>query len=123
MLSKIGTGELIVIILVALFVVGPERLPKFAKSFGKAIANFKHYMNDFTKELSESNADIKEVSDELRKAKEDLSDTLKDARGALEKTSANTEKDVLKTQTRTRADAEVASMDTSSIIDDNKNSA
>ena len=85
MLSKIGTGELIVIILVALFIVGPERLPKLARSVGKTVASFKRYMGDITKELRESDVDLKSVSDDLKSVKKDLTESMKITGNALEK--------------------------------------
>lgn len=76
MLSKIGTGELLVILLVALFVVGPERLPKLARSLGKAVAGFKRYLNDMTDDLKESSGDLKDIASEMGKMRKDLSDAV-----------------------------------------------
>lgn len=41
MIQNFGGGELLVIIVLALLVLGPERLPEMAKSAGKALAKFK----------------------------------------------------------------------------------
>ena len=41
MIQNFGGGELIVIILLALVVLGPERIPEMAKGAGKMIARFK----------------------------------------------------------------------------------
>ncbi|MDO4549175.1 MAG: Sec-independent protein translocase protein TatB [Clostridia bacterium] len=79
MLTKIGTGEIIVILLIALFIVGPERLPKLAKSVGKAIAGFKRYMNDVTDELKESSEEFKDISSEVDKVRKDVTDTIRTA--------------------------------------------
>ena len=38
---KIGWMELLVIVIVALVVVGPDKLPDYAKKFGKALKEFK----------------------------------------------------------------------------------
>lgn len=45
MLSKIGTGELIVILVVALLIFGPSRLPALGKMAGKALGTIRHYTN------------------------------------------------------------------------------
>lgn len=77
MLSKIGLGELIVIFIVALFVVGPERLPKLGRSVGKAISGFKKYLNEVTDDIREESREFKDISSELGKIKKDVSDTLR----------------------------------------------
>lgn len=42
---NIGMGELILIAIVALIVLGPDKLPDTARAFGKALREFKHAMN------------------------------------------------------------------------------
>ncbi len=37
----LGTGEIILIVLVILIIFGPKQLPKMAKQFGKTIKDFK----------------------------------------------------------------------------------
>lgn len=48
----IGTPELIVILVVALIVFGPERLPRIAAQAGKAIRDFRQMSADLTGELN-----------------------------------------------------------------------
>lgn len=85
MLAKIGTGELIVILLIAVFVVGPERLPKLAKSFGKAIAGVKKYMNSVTEELTEDE-ELKDLSKEIKQIRKDLNSTVDDLKKVTKQT-------------------------------------
>ncbi|HOJ43952.1 MAG TPA: Sec-independent protein translocase protein TatB [Syntrophorhabdaceae bacterium] len=59
----IGLPELIIILIVALLVVGPSRLPELAKSIGKALGEFKR-MADEVKETIEEEAVKEEDSDE-----------------------------------------------------------
>ncbi len=47
----IGFQELIVIFLVALFVLGPEKLPEAARSLGKLVAHLKRSMGDLKSEM------------------------------------------------------------------------
>ena len=43
----IGTTELIVILVVALIILGPKKLPEIARSLGKGMAEFKRVSTDF----------------------------------------------------------------------------
>lgn len=43
----LGMSEVILILVLALIVVGPKKLPEVAKSLGKGFAEFKKVMNDF----------------------------------------------------------------------------
>jgi sec-independent protein translocase protein TatB len=74
--ANIGPGEILVILIVALLVVGPEKLPKFARALGKAIAGFKSYMNDVTEDLKDA-TDLREVTDSLSDMQKDMQKTFK----------------------------------------------
>ncbi|HTJ60397.1 MAG TPA: twin-arginine translocase TatA/TatE family subunit [Candidatus Saccharimonadales bacterium] len=37
----IGTGELLLLLVIALIVLGPERMPKLARDLGRAMAEFR----------------------------------------------------------------------------------
>ena len=54
MFSNIGTGELVIIIIVALLIFGPKKLPDIARSFGKAINQFKKSYKDVEDEITNS---------------------------------------------------------------------
>ena len=66
-MSFFGTQELLVILVVALVVVGPKRLPDLAKNLGKGIRNFKNATAKMRSELNESGA-----MDEINKLKADM---------------------------------------------------
>ena len=61
----IGVPELLVILVVALLVLGPKRLPEVAKALGKALAEFRRATSDLSEELG--NAQVM-LEDEVRKA-------------------------------------------------------
>lgn len=44
-MGKLGVGELILILIIALVIFGPSKLPEVGKSLGEAINNFKGYAN------------------------------------------------------------------------------
>ena len=46
MLGKLGTTELLVILVIVIIVFGPKQLPKLSKMFGKTIKNFKEGMSE-----------------------------------------------------------------------------
>lgn len=64
----IGMPELIIILVIALIVIGPKKLPDLARSLGKGMAEFKKA----TQEIKES----LDVEEDLREAKEDLIDSI-----------------------------------------------
>lgn len=43
--GKIGTGELILVLVIALVIFGPSKLPEIGKSFGQALGEFKSNVN------------------------------------------------------------------------------
>jgi sec-independent protein translocase protein TatB len=47
----IGPTELIVILIIALLVLGPSKLPELARSLGKGLAEFKRATSDLTEEF------------------------------------------------------------------------
>ena len=50
----IGTGELLLILIVALLVLGPKRLPEIARSLGKGMAEFRRASSEFQRTLTAS---------------------------------------------------------------------
>jgi len=56
----IGMPELIIIMVIALIVIGPHKLPELAKSLGKGLAEFKKASEDFQRN----------IQDEARKSEE-----------------------------------------------------
>lgn len=66
----VGFSELIVIGIVALVVIGPERLPKVARMAGHLLGRMQRYVNDVKADIN------REIQlDELRKLKSDVQDT------------------------------------------------
>ena len=90
-MAKIGSMELIVILIVAMLAIGPERMPKAARTLGKAVGSFKKYMNDATSDLREASDEFREVTDEIADAQKTMRKAFKDAGrvtdGAKEETS------------------------------------
>ncbi|MFA9424613.1 MAG: twin-arginine translocase TatA/TatE family subunit [Sedimentibacter sp.] len=51
MFGKLGAGELVLILAIALVIFGPSKLPEVGRSLGEAINNFKGYSNKVAKDL------------------------------------------------------------------------
>lgn len=51
---KIGFTELMVVFVVALLVIGPDKLPVYAKKLGEALQAFRKASDEMTKDLKES---------------------------------------------------------------------
>ncbi len=49
----IGMPELVIIMVIALVVMGPQKLPELARSLGKGLAEFKRASNDFRRSMEE----------------------------------------------------------------------
>lgn len=74
MFGSIGMTELIVIMVVALVVIGPKRLPELARTLGKALGDFKRATSDFQNSFSmEDDYDL-DVLDEETKEKDKKAD-------------------------------------------------
>lgn len=67
----IGLPELIVIMVVALLVVGPSKLPELARSLGKTFQEFKRMADDVKGTLEEEITDIKSSSEQQAENKEE----------------------------------------------------
>lgn len=68
---RVGTSELLVIFIVALLVLGPEKVPKYAKKAGKLLSSVKVYADKLTEDINES------VVEPLEKVQKPLKDAVK----------------------------------------------
>jgi TatA/E family protein of Tat protein translocase len=64
----IGMPELIIILVIALIIIGPSKLPDLARALGKGMSEFKKA----TQEIKES----LDIDEEVKKAKEDMFDSI-----------------------------------------------
>ncbi|NJD39483.1 MAG: TatA/E family twin arginine-targeting protein translocase [Geobacter sp.] len=86
----IGMPEMIVILVIALIVIGPQKLPELAKSLGKGLAEFKKASDDFQRNMQEETR--REEVDELIKKKQAEESELATATQPKETTSADESK-------------------------------
>lgn len=107
----VGFSELLVIGAVALVVIGPERLPKVARTVGHLLGRMQRYVNDVKSdigremqldELKKLQTQIEEsartfetsVRDEISTARSSLEGIQKDTLGALEELEADARKNL-----------------------------
>ena len=74
---KIGTTELIIILVVVIIIFGPTQIPKLTKMFGKSVKSFKDGMEETEEALDEE-------ADKDKKAKASAKLEKKDAKAADE---------------------------------------
>lgn len=67
MLSNIGIPGLILILVLALIIFGPKKLPEIGRAFGQTLKEFKHSARELTSDITEDADDIKEVKQTLNK--------------------------------------------------------
>ncbi len=72
----IGLPELIIIMVIALIVVGPKKLPDLAKALGKGMAEFRKATHEIKESL--------DIGDDFNEVKRDLADSLHDLEKPLD---------------------------------------
>jgi sec-independent protein translocase protein TatB len=67
----IGTGEILLILVIAMLVVGPERMVEFSRSMGRMVAQFRRTTDEATKEFKEAFA-VDEIQDLTKGLKQEI---------------------------------------------------
>jgi sec-independent protein translocase protein TatB len=87
----IGFSEMLVIAVVALIVIGPERLPKVARTLGHLFGRMQRYVNDVKSDIS------REMElEELRKLQATVEDAARAIETSVTKEVSNTEAELNK---------------------------
>jgi Tat protein translocase TatB subunit len=71
----LGFFEILVILVVALLVVGPDKLPEYARKFGKMVRDLRKMTSNFTGEVTKS-LDIDDDFDDLKNTAQGLKGSL-----------------------------------------------
>lgn len=69
---NIGLPELLIILAIALIIFGPNKLPELARSFGRAMREFKKATDELKETFSEETKDLEEISTTLNEEKDNL---------------------------------------------------
>lgn len=83
----LGTSELLVILVVALIVFGPRKLPQMSRKLGRSLSEFKRASEDF-KRTWEKEVEMEKFEEEGRMAMSMLQDDNSTIRGTDERRSA-----------------------------------
>ena len=82
---KIGIQELLVVFVVALIVLGPDKLPLYARKFGEALREFRKFSSEATKDIRESIVEpLEEAQRPLKEALEPITELEKEVRSDME---------------------------------------
>ena len=85
MFGPIGGPELILILVLALLLFGPRKLPQIGRSIGKAMAEFRGVTNEFKATLDREVAldDLKTTQAELKSVAKDVDGAVRSATGGV----------------------------------------
>ncbi|MBB5172829.1 twin-arginine translocase TatA/TatE family subunit [Texcoconibacillus texcoconensis] len=67
MISNIGIPGLILILVIALIIFGPKKLPEIGKAAGQTLKEFKNSTKDLTKDVTEPIEEVKQDVEEATK--------------------------------------------------------
>jgi len=86
--SNIGIGELLLILLLALLVVGPERLPELGRKLARTLREVRKVYNNLTRDLGPELMSLQRSTLEIREAVESVSSIPQDLGKAVIKAAA-----------------------------------
>lgn len=67
----IGFSEIILLVIIAIIVLGPEKLPEAGQFIGKVIRSYRNFQNDFTLKMNENLKHIPDQEIEITKIKKE----------------------------------------------------
>jgi sec-independent protein translocase protein TatB len=92
----IGFSELMVIGVVALIVIGPERLPRVARTAGHLLGRFQRYVSEVKADISREIelADLKKIQSSVEEAARSIEHTVKSEMSEAEQTLRSAESEL-----------------------------
>jgi Tat protein translocase TatB subunit len=75
MFGSVGGMEILLVLVLALLLFGPRKLPQVGRTVGRALSEFRRATTDF-----KTNLEREVAMDELRSAEREVSDAVEDAR-------------------------------------------
>jgi sec-independent protein translocase protein TatB len=103
----IGFSELVVIAVVALIVIGPERLPKAARTMGHLFGRLQRYVADVKTDIS------REIElDELRKLQKEVQSAAQDLKSSVESAAQGAQSEIRSVEQQLQDAADTAAAET-----------
>lgn len=92
-MESLGTGEVLVILLMVLVVVGPERLPQTARTLGRNIAKARRALSELSGGINSTVDDpaiaqLREIGEFAVRPKQKLNEFIREAEAELERQEA-----------------------------------
>jgi sec-independent protein translocase protein TatB len=87
----IGFSELMVIGVVALVVIGPERLPKVARTAGHLLGRLQRYVNDVKADINREMEldELRKVQSAFQEAKQSIETSVRDVQSTVHKVESD----------------------------------
>lgn len=97
----LGPTELLLILIIALIIFGPSKLPEIGKSILRAVVQFRQTSQEIEEEVKKGiteplTGDLKKASQELEEEVKEVTEPLEPLTGDLKKTSQELEEEVKK---------------------------
>jgi TatA/E family protein of Tat protein translocase len=112
----IGAPELMVILIIAIVMFGPDKIPTMAAQVGKTIRDFRRYTSELTKEFDDATGDLrKEFHNIAGDLRGELEATQADLRSQLDLTDvfkADTPKEAVAAGVATTSEPSLAALET-----------
>jgi sec-independent protein translocase protein TatB len=109
----VGLSEMMVIAIVALVVLGPERLPKVARTLGHLVGRAQRYVNQVKQDINREMelAELKKMQDEFRSAASEVQQSVNDIGRSVEAEARSFESSVNQSVAELEAQAPAATTD------------
>ena len=94
-MGSLGTGEILVIVLVAIIVFGPHRLPEISRKAGELLAKARQMASSVTQTID---AEYGDLAAPIKDLKGEYDATMSDVKGAASTAAANLSVDIPKVE-------------------------
>jgi len=89
----LGVTEVLVILIVAFLLFGPQQLPEVGRQVGKAVKGFKDATDDIRKSVE---PELNLMQAEMKSVEQDLESSMKEAEESIKKSAENADAEVKK---------------------------
>lgn len=115
----IGFSELVVIAVVALIVIGPERLPKAARTMGHLFGRLQRYVNEVKSDISREMEldELRKLQKEVQSAAQDLKSSVENAASDVQSGIKSVEQQLQENAVETAADSTTADTRTAPLFE------